>query len=110
MDANKDEIMAGLYKKVFFGNSTPQEGMLVFMDVLNFSEALKDVNDTNATVYKHLGKRSVGLRLLRLSEFTEADGGLGLKGISRLHVTIDDAAKLYDALVAEHTKKGESRQ
>ena len=98
----KEQIIAPLYKKVFFGHSTPQEGMLVFMDLLNYSEAFRDVGETNATVYKHIGKRAVGLRMLRLSEFTETDNTLGLRGISRLHVTIEDAAKLNDALVKKY--------
>ncbi|MCK5602587.1 hypothetical protein KAR91_11975 [Candidatus Pacearchaeota archaeon] len=101
----REQILAPLYKKVFFGQSTPQEGMMVFMDLLNFSETLRDVTETNATVYKHLGKRSVGIRILKMSEFTETDGSLGLKGISRLHVTIDDAARLNRALTEQFIKQ-----
>jgi hypothetical protein len=104
-DAERDKILAGVYKKVFFGHSTPQEGMLVFIDLFNHAEVIRDVEDTNATVYKHLGKRSIGLRILKLTEFTESDGTLGLKGISKLHVAIDDAAKLFNALVEAQNKK-----
>lgn len=102
------EIMAPLYKKVFFGESTPQEGMTVFLDIVNFSEVLRDVPETNATVYKHLGKRAVGLRILHFSEFMEPDNSLGLKGIGKFHCVIEDAANLKKALVATHmTRKAD---
>lgn len=95
-------IMPSLYQKVFFGNSTPQEGALVLLDLLNFSEAIRDFPETNAGVYRHLGKRAVGLRLLTFTQFTENDGNLGYKGLIKLHETVDSAAKLKEALIHKY--------
>ena len=97
-DTDFNQIIAPLYTKVFSGKSTEEEGLLVFMDLLNFSEALQDVPETNATVYKHLGKRSVGLRIMQLAEFTEGNGRMGFSGISKIHKAVESAEKLLAGL------------
>ena len=103
-DSDFDKIVAPLYTKVFSGQSTAQEGLLVFMDLLNFSEALQDVPETNATVYKHLGKRSVGLRIMKLAEFTEGNGRMGFAGISKIHKAVESAEKLLADLKGKYDK------
>jgi len=104
-DKYDDLIMPELYQKVFFGNSTPQEGALVFLDLFNFSETIRPVTETNAGVYKHLGKREVGLRILQFTQFTEDNGNLGFNGLIKLHESVDSAALLKEALVHKYEQR-----
>ncbi len=98
-------IMPELYQKVFFGDSTPQEGMLVFLDLMNFCEVNRDYLEQNAGVYRHMGKRAVGLRVMHFTQFMENDGNLGYRGLMKLHESAESAAQLKKALIHQYEQR-----
>lgn len=84
MDDDQKELMRA-YQKVFLGS---QEGQLVLWDILNFSEVFRDFAETNAGVYRHNGKRSVGLMILQMTEFTPKQSNM-----SKIHETVENVSK-----------------
>lgn len=95
LKAEEQKQLISAYQKVFMGQSTPQEGQLVFWDLINRSYVFRPFNQQNAGAYAMEGKRELGLHIMSQVNFMPNHGGItAAQLMASLKESADSAAKL----------------
>ena len=91
----EDKQLAGAYQRVFMGTSTPQEGQLVFWDLINRTFMFRPFGQHNAGAYAMEGKREIGLHLMTQVNFMPNLAGVNpLQVLQEMNESIESAEKL----------------
>lgn len=112
MTTEELEDLMRAYQAVFLGNSTPEQGQLVYADLLMNATHVFGVNPhTNAQVYKTESKREVGLHLLYMCDLapqlTHVRNSNTFQGLSNILETANQQVEASRLRALKNSKKKE---